>query len=95
MSIKVVAFSGSLRRQSYNGMLVQNAANGARRAGAEVQFIQLSDFDMPLFNEDVEAVGTPEVAKRFKSVLLGADAMLIASPEYNSSVTAALKNAID
>lgn len=95
MGIKVVALSGSLRKQSYNGMLVMNAANGARRAGAEVQMIELSDFDMPLFNEDVEAKGTPAGARRFKDVLLGADAMLIASPEYNSSVTAALKNAID
>ena len=58
--------------------------------------ISLSDYPMPLFNEDDEAVsGKPEGAKKLKKLFEEHDALLIASPEYNSMITAALKNAID
>lgn len=93
---RLLAFSGSLRKDSYNTKLVRAAAQAATAAGAEATVIELRDFPMPLFNEDDEkATGLPETAKRFRALLLGHDGLLIASPEYNSSVTAALKNAID
>lgn len=93
---RLLAFSGSLRRASFNHALVEVAAAGAREAGAEVEVLRLSDYPMPLFDEDLEAAsGMPDEARAFKAKLTGADGYLIASPEYNSGYTAALKNAID
>ncbi|HEY9300814.1 MAG TPA: NAD(P)H-dependent oxidoreductase [Phormidium sp.] len=93
---KVLAFAGSTRTDSYNKKLVQVAANGARAVGAEVTYIDLRDFPMPLFDEDLEkAEGTPENARKFKELMIAHDGLLIACPEYNSSITPVLKNAID
>jgi chromate reductase len=93
---KVLAFSGSLRAESFNQKLVKIAAEGAREAGAQVTVISLKDFPMPLFDQDIEdASGKPEKAKELKKLFLEHDALLIASPEYNSMITAALKNALD
>jgi NAD(P)H-dependent FMN reductase len=93
---KILAFSGSLRAESYNQKLVKIAAEAAREAGAQVTIISLADFPMPLFDEDLEArEGMPEAAKRLKQLFLEHDHLLIASPEYNSMITATLKNAID
>jgi NAD(P)H-dependent FMN reductase len=94
--IKILAFSGSLRKASYNQSVVAAAAQGAVQAGAEVTIVQLKDYLSPLFNEDLEAEqGMPATAQAFKDLLIGHDGFLIASPEYNSSYSAALKNAID
>ncbi len=96
MPIKVLAFSGSLRQDSYNTKIARIAAEGAQAADADVTFIELRDLAMPLFDEDLEkASGAPEPAKRFKQLLIAAQGIIIACPEYNSSITAALKNAID
>ena len=93
---KVLAFAGSTRTDSFNKKLVKIAAQGAKAAGAETTLIDLRDFPMPLFDEDLEANdGTPDSVRRFKDVMLAHDGLLIASPEYNSSFTAVLKNAID
>lgn len=92
---RILAFSGSLRVNSYNTRLVKLAVEGARKTGAEVTFIELRDYPLPVFDEDLEAVGTPENALRLKELMLEHDGLMIASPEYNSSITAALKNAID
>lgn len=96
MPVRILAFSGSLRRASYNTAIMKIAAQGAKAAGAEVTVVELRDFPMPLFDEDLEkASGMPEHAKRFKDLMISHQGLIIASPEYNSSVTAALKNAID
>jgi len=93
---RILAFGGSLRRDSFNQKIAALAAEGAREAGAEVTLIKLSDFPMPVFDQDLEAAsGMPAEAKKLKELFLKADGLIIASPEYNSSVTAALKNAID
>lgn len=93
---RILAFAGSTRRDSYNKRLARIAARGAESAGALVTLIDLADFPMPLFDEDLEAAqGPPEAALRFKTLLASHDGFLIASPEYNSSITAVLKNAID
>lgn len=93
---KILAFAGSTRTGSYNKQLVRVAAEAAREAGAEVTVIDLRDLALPLFDEDLEAAqGLPEHAKDLKAMMKAADGFLIASPEYNSSVTAVLKNAID
>lgn len=93
---KIAAFAGSLRTGSFNKKLVALAAEAARAAGAEVTVVDLRDLALPLFDQDLEdASGLPEGAKKFKALLRASDGFLIASPEYNSSITAALKNAID
>lgn len=93
---KILAFAGSLRKASYNKQLVRIAAAGARAAGAEVTFIDLRDLPLPVFDEDLEAQeGLPANARKLKELFLAHQGLLIASPEYNSSVSAALKNAID
>ena len=95
-SPKILAFAGSTREASYNKMLVKIAAEGARAAGAEVTYVDLRDLPMPLFDEDLEAKeGLPENAGKFKDLLIAHQGLLLASPEYNSSITAILKNAID
>lgn len=95
MMARILAFSGSLRKESWNQKLVHIAAAGARQRGADVTIVSLRDFPLPVFDQDLEAEGYPEAAARLKALFLSHDGLLIASPEYNSSVTAALKNAID
>jgi NAD(P)H-dependent FMN reductase len=96
MTPRILAFAGSLRRESFNKKLVPIAARGARDAGAEVTLIDLKDFPLPVFDQDLEAEqGMPENGKKLKQLFIDHDGLLIASPEYNSSITAVLKNAID
>lgn len=96
MNPRILAFGGSLRRDSFNHRLAALAAAGARESGAEVTLVSLRDFPLPVFDEDLEARdGLPENARKLKALFRGHHGLLIASPEYNSSVTAALKNTID
>lgn len=92
---RLVAFAGSHRQGSFNVQLIQAAAEIARAQGAEVDVIDLGALPMPIFDQDVEAAGTPEQATEFKRRLMAADGFLISSPEYNSSYPALLKNVID
>lgn len=95
-SPKVLVFAGSTRTASFNKKLARLAADAARAAGAEVTLVDLRDFALPLYDGDLEdAEGLPEGAKRFKNLMRANDGFIIASPEYNSSVSGALKNAID
>ena len=94
--INILAFSGSARKDSYNQKLVKIAAHGAEQAGAVVNVVNLSDYPMPLFNQDLEIEqGMPANARVFKELLISHDGFLIASPEYNSAFSPLLKNAID
>lgn len=96
MSVKILALNGSLRNESWNYKLVRNAGFGAEQEGATVTYLHLKDLPMPVFSEDLEKQqGLEANAKAFKKLLIEHDGLLIASPEYNSSITAALKNAID
>jgi chromate reductase len=93
---KILAFSGSLRAESFNQKLATLAAEAARAAGAEVTLVSLRDFRMPLFDQDLEAAeGPPAPATELKALFASHDGLIIASPEYNSMITPALKNAID
>ncbi len=94
--IRIVAFAGSLRSNSFNKKLIRIAAAGARAAGAEVTEVDLRDISMPLYDDDVEREhGLPPNAKVFKRLLIEHQGFLISSPEYNSAVSGVLKNAID
>jgi chromate reductase, NAD(P)H dehydrogenase (quinone) len=93
---KILAFAGSTRIKSFNRKLVKIAAAGARLAGAEVTEIDLREFEMPLYDGDLEERdGIPPGARRFKRLMIEHDGFLISSPEYNSSISGVLKNAID
>lgn len=93
---RILAFAGSTRKDSLNKKLVPIAAAGARAAGADVTIVDLRDYPLPLYDGDLEeAEGQPANAAAFKQLMMDHDGLLIASPEYNSSVTAVLKNTID
>ncbi len=93
---KILAFAGSSRIASFNKKLVKFAAEGAKKAGAEVRYIDLLDYPMPLFNEDLETVeGLPQKVVEFKHLLREHQGFLISCPEYNGSITPLLKNTID
>ena len=92
---QLLIFAGSTRQQSFNRKLAHATAAIARDAGASVTVLELSDFDIPLYNADLEAEGTPADVVRLKQALLDHPAWIICSPEYNGSYTALLKNTLD
>jgi NAD(P)H-dependent FMN reductase len=93
---RILAFAGSARKDSFNKKLVRIAAAAARNAGGEVTLIDLADYRLPLFDQDEEAErGLPENGRKIKDLMLSHQGFLIASPEYNSSITPLLKNTID
>ncbi len=93
---KLLFFAGSARKESLNKKLAKLAADMARDAGAHVTYIDLKDFEMPLYDGDVEAQnGIPENAQKLKQLFVDHDGFFIASPEYNSSMSPLLKNTLD
>lgn len=96
MTVKVLAFAGSLRKDSCNKKLVKIAAEAASNAGADVTYVDLRDYPVPIYDQEIEtAEGIPGNAQKFKELLIANQGFLISSPEYNSSISAALKNMID
>jgi chromate reductase, NAD(P)H dehydrogenase (quinone) len=94
--VRILAFSGSSRRDSLNQRLLDQAALGAHAAGAEVTSIRLSDFELPVYDADWQAErGLPNGAEALKALLAGHQGLLIATPEHNGCYTALLKNAPD
>ncbi|MGH8550541.1 MAG: NADPH-dependent FMN reductase [Methylococcales bacterium] len=92
----ILAFSGSTRLGSFNDLLVRVAARAAEQRGVAVAVIHLREFAMPLYDADLEAEhGLPDAARRLKQLMLSHQGFLVASPEYNSSMSAVLKNGID
>ncbi len=93
---KILTFAGSTRTESFNKKLIRAASDMARNADAEVTQIDLRDYPMPLYDGDLESEnGLPENARRLKQLMCEHHGFLIAAPEYNSSITGVLKNAID
>ena len=93
---KILAFAGSLREHSLNKRVLKTAVKGAEKAGAEVTYIDLRDYPMPIYDlDDHERNGFDENALKLQGLLTEHDGLLVASPEYNGSLPAALKNAID
>jgi len=90
--IKIAAFTGSLRRNSYNKAALRAAA-ALLPENAVLDIIDLAD--IPFFSEDLEAEGVPPSVAEFKRRLAEADAVLISTPEYNYSIPPVLKNALD
>ncbi len=93
---KILAFSGSVRLQAWNRKLIQAAVDATRAAGGEVTLIDLADYPLPIYNGDLEdKEGLPDNALRLKALFKDHDALLISSPEYNSSIPPLLKNTLD
>jgi len=93
---KILAFAGSTRTGSFNKKLIKFAVQSAQSAGVPMTMVDLRDLPMPLYDGDLEeASGLPDNAKKLKKLLREHDGLLISSPEYNSSITGVLKNAID
>ncbi len=93
---RILAFAGSARKDSFNMKLVRVAAQAAEEAGAEVTVLDMAEYPLPLYDGDLEArEGLPANAAKLKQLFLEHDGLMIAAPEYNSSITPLLKNTID
>src|ERR1043165_5091218 len=95
-ALKILVLAGSTREGSTNKLLARDAAEALRNAGLEAILADLRDYPMPLYDGDLEAAeGLPPAAKTLKDLAGEAAGFAIASPEYNGSYSAVLKNAID
>ena len=94
-STPLLVFAGSTRTGSWNRQLAGAVSDMATAEGAQVTRIELADFDVPLYNADLEAKGTPRDVVRLKEIFYAHPAWLVCSPEYNGSYTGLLKNTID
>ncbi|MGI8544804.1 MAG: NADPH-dependent FMN reductase [Aridibacter sp.] len=93
---KILAFAGSLRKDSYNKRVVKVAIEGAEKGGAEVTYIKLEDYPLPIYNEDEhKGEGFPKNAKKLQKIFGEHDGFLISSPEYNASLPGGMKNVFD
>ncbi|MCB1229061.1 MAG: NAD(P)H-dependent oxidoreductase [Verrucomicrobiae bacterium] len=94
--LKLLAFAGSTRKDSYNQAVLNVVSDAAEAAGAIVDRVSLADFPMPLFDQDLESRdGLPPTTIELKKRMTAADGLLIASPEYNSAFSPLMKNTID
>lgn len=93
--IKVLAISGSLRKNSYNRKALQIAKTIAADLGADVAEADLKELDVPIYDGDIEAQGFPESVVKLRELAKDVGILMIASPEYNYSIPAGLKNALD
>ncbi len=92
----ILAFAGSSRKDSWNRKVLEVAVAGARDAGANVTVANLADYAMPIYNADWHVEnGVPPAMRELRKLMMAANGLLIASPEYNASLTPLLKNTID
>ncbi len=93
---RILAFSGSARKESFNRKFLAIAVTAAREAGGEVTLLDLNEYVLPLYHGDLEdSAGLPANAAKLIALIAQHDALLIASPEYNSMITPLLKNTLD
>ena len=93
---KILVFAGSTRAESFNRKLAAAAAQAVQSAGGAPTLVELKEYPLPLFDQDLEAAsGIPAPGVAFRTMVSDHDGLLIASPEYNSSITPLLKNTID
>lgn len=90
--IKILAFAGSLRKNSYNKFLLQ-AASDLSPDTMEISIFDLQD--IPLYNMDLEKIGVPAIVNDFRNAIGAADAIILAVPEHNGTISAVMKNAIE
>jgi len=94
--MNVLAFAASLKRTSLNRRLIALAAEAVRRAGASVDLAEFREFELPIYDADLDASsGLPPGGLELRRRLARAEAVMISAPEYNYSIGGPLKNAID
>jgi chromate reductase len=93
--MKLLVFAGSTRQNSWNRKLAGVTAAMAAQSGAEVTHIELGAFDVPMYNADLEARGTPADVMKLKQLGYEHPAWIICTPEYNASYPALVKNTLD
>lgn len=93
--MKVLVFAGSTRIASHNRKLAREVAGLVRERGAEVTHLELGDYDIPMYNADLEARGTPADVMKLKQVFYEHPAWIVCTPEYNASYPALVKNTLD
>jgi NAD(P)H-dependent FMN reductase len=87
-----ITICGSLRKDSINEILRRHMSAKLREAGVAVTDLSLADFEMPMFNEDLEAEHTPEAARRLADLFRSSDIVVIITPEYNGGITPLIAN---
>jgi chromate reductase, NAD(P)H dehydrogenase (quinone) len=93
---RILAFAGSLRKGSFNRLLLRHAILGAREAGGDVEELGPEHLTLPLYNADLERNGSfPEPVEAWRAKIRQCAGLLIASPEYNHGISGVLKNALD
>jgi chromate reductase, NAD(P)H dehydrogenase (quinone) len=93
--MKLLVFAGSTRQGSWNRKLATVVADMARACGAAVTHLEPGDFDIPMYNGDLEAKGMPFDVMKLKQIAYEHPAWIICTPEYNASYPALLKNTLD
>ena len=95
MPAKILAFSGSSRKGSLNKKLLAIAVREGRALGADITEIDLREFNLPIYDGDIEVAGMPEGMVRLREVFKAHNSLLICTPEYNGGVAPMTKNAFD
>lgn len=95
-SPKILVLAGSQRKESFNRKLAKAAEQSLLALGAKVTLVEMADFPIPLFHQDEESShGMPAPARQLQDLFVEHDGFLLASPEYNSSLTPLMKNTLD
>lgn len=90
-----ITICGSLRRDSINEVLRRHMSAKLREAGVAVTDLDMHDYPMPIFDQDIEDAGdTPEAAKQLAELFRSTDIVLIIAPEYNGGVTPLVANMV-
>jgi chromate reductase len=93
--MKILLFSGSLRKASLNRKLLAVVASKLKKSGEEAHVLDLAELHFPVYNFEIEEKGIPDTVKKMAQAIGDAEALLICSPEYNGGMSGVLKNALD
>jgi chromate reductase len=93
--VRLLMFSGSARRESFNQRLVEVASAKVNALGAKVYVVNLAEYPMPLFNQDLEVEFFSDAVSKLRDKMIAVDGIFLAYPEYNGSIYPLLKNTID
>lgn len=93
--MRTLVFAGSTRTASFNRQLARVAADTVQSLGGSPTLAELADYDIPLYDAELEARGTPEAVLRFKQLAWEHPAWIICTPEYNAALPGRLKNLLD
>ena len=91
----ITLISGSLRNESFNTKVLKNIEKEIISQGYTTTFVDLNDFPIPFYNEDIELKGVPSNVFMLKNIIVNSSGLIISSPEYNGEISAVLKNTLD